>query len=159
MGRTGTQSLTKALQILELNVVHYPNDQETLLHIQTGHFRLPRLETCDGITDTVVVPYYAQFDNLYPDSRFILTAREIESWLRSGCKDHGGASEDPMDPNEMSAMRFNAARFSSGCRTMCTKRASGNAQASVAQSIRSVAFFLPRPVAPAVRRRPARNKD
>ena len=105
MGRTATKSLTKALEILGINVIHYPNDQETLLHIQNGFFKLPILETCDGITDTVAVPYFAQFDKHDPDSKFILTVRELESWLVSSCKDHGGISEDPLDPNAMSELR------------------------------------------------------
>ena len=42
-----------------------------------------RIEEFDAFTDTPVVRFYKQLDKLYPDSKFILTTREIENWLRS----------------------------------------------------------------------------
>jgi hypothetical protein len=41
------------------------------------------LKDFDGITDITVTPFYAQLDKLFPDSKFILTVRDKESWLRS----------------------------------------------------------------------------
>lgn len=106
MGRTATRSLTKALEVLGYNIMHYPSDDDTMLHIQNGYFKLPVLEVCDGLTDTVAVPYYAQFDTLYPGSKFILTVREVESWLKSVRKNHNEESDNPLNRNErMSDMR------------------------------------------------------
>ncbi len=83
LSRTGTKSLTKALNTLGYNILHYPTDEVTLKELTTGHFQLSRLEDVDGITDITVAPYYAQLDKIYPNCRFILTVRDKEGWLRS----------------------------------------------------------------------------
>jgi hypothetical protein len=35
------------------------------------------------MTDVQAVPFYPQFDEEYPDSKFILTVRDIDAWLES----------------------------------------------------------------------------
>lgn len=83
LGRTGTSSLTRALGILRVRTKHYPNDRRTQSDLRSGQYRLSILERYQGVSDNPVAPFFAQFDSAFPDSKFILTVREKESWLRS----------------------------------------------------------------------------
>lgn len=87
LSRTGTQSLTDALQVLGYNVVHYPQDEGTYEALAAGRYNLGILDTYDGVTDITAAPFFAQFDREYPGSKFILTVRDTENWLRS-CETH-----------------------------------------------------------------------
>ncbi|MFJ8473699.1 sulfotransferase family protein [Kitasatospora sp. NPDC094011] len=89
LSRTGTRSLTAALGVLGYDVVHYPADPATYRTLLAGSARFPLLDSRDGITDITVVPYYQDLDAAWPGSRFVLTVREEESWLRS-CRTHWG---------------------------------------------------------------------
>jgi hypothetical protein len=83
LSRTGTKSLTMALNQLNFKVIHYPSDQTILNELESGNYNFSVLKEFDGITDITVAPYYAQLDQLFPDSKFILTVRDKDSWLRS----------------------------------------------------------------------------
>lgn len=83
LSKTGTKSLTKALNILGYNIYHYPIDEVTYKELISGNCNLSILNHCDGITDITVVPYYAQLHRLFPSSKFILTIRDKQSWLKS----------------------------------------------------------------------------
>jgi hypothetical protein len=83
LSRTGTKSLTRALNTLGYVMVHYPTDPLTYLELSSGHYHLTLLDHIDGIADITVAPFYAQLDTLFPDSKFILTVRDKESWLHS----------------------------------------------------------------------------
>lgn len=83
LSRTGTASLNEALRLLGFNVVHYPDDDITYKELAEGRYRLSILSEYDGITDIVAAPFYPQFDEVYPGSKFILTTREEHSWLES----------------------------------------------------------------------------
>lgn len=88
LSRTGTRSLTKALQILGYNVEHYPDDDDTYTELSNGQCDLSILAVLDGLTDIGTVPFYRQFDELYPGSKFILTVRsDTVGWLQS-CENH-----------------------------------------------------------------------
>ena len=87
LSRTGTRTLAAALNLLGIHTKWYPSDQTTFLELVSGKFELTVLQEYDAVTDTPVVPYYPEFDRIYPGSKFILTVREKESWLRS-CKKH-----------------------------------------------------------------------
>ena len=87
LSRTGTRSLTSALQILGLDLVHYPIDEDTYSELANGQYDLSILKHHDGLTDITASPYFAQFDKAYPGSKFILTVREKQSWLKS-CQNH-----------------------------------------------------------------------
>lgn len=73
LSKTGTTSLTIALNILGIRSIHYPP--------------LPQLHELMkkyvGATDTPVGAYFRELDHLYPGSKFILTVRDKESWIRS----------------------------------------------------------------------------
>lgn len=64
-------------------MIHYPNDAVTLKELMTANYNFTVLKDLDGITDITVAPYYAQIDRIFPGSKFILTIREKQSWLRS----------------------------------------------------------------------------
>ncbi|MEO1040248.1 MAG: sulfotransferase family protein [Pseudomonadota bacterium] len=100
LSRTGTRSLTSGLQILGYDTSHYPIDEDTYTELAHGQYDLTILKYYDGITDITTAPYYQQLDKAYPGSKFILTVRDKESWLRS-CRNHWfnrpafKATEDP----------------------------------------------------------------
>jgi len=83
LSRTGTKSLTVALYILGYNIVHYPSDEQTLKDLIDANYNFSILQDYDGISDITVSPYFAQLHKLFPDSKFILTVRNKEDWLRS----------------------------------------------------------------------------
>ena len=83
LSKTGTSTLGNALNILGIKTIHYPYDQKTYDELTKGDYKLSVLEEYQGITDITVSPYYAQLDKIYPESKFILTIREQDSWLRS----------------------------------------------------------------------------
>jgi sulfotransferase family protein len=69
--RTGTTSLNRALELLGYRAVHYPTLSQ-LLH-----------EPLEAATDEPVAVTYKYLDFLYPDSKFILTDRDEDDWIRS----------------------------------------------------------------------------
>lgn len=83
LSRTGTKTLTKALNLLGYDVVHYPIDEVLFHELTGGTYTLSLLNDFDGITDITAAPFYAQFADAYPDSKFILTVRDKKSWLAS----------------------------------------------------------------------------
>lgn len=87
LSKTGTSSLTDALNILGIKSVHYPHDDRTFDELRGGNYNLSILEQYQGIVDIPVAPFYAQLDGLYPKSKFILTTREKNAWLAS-CDTH-----------------------------------------------------------------------
>lgn len=75
LSRTGTSSLTKALQMLGYKAIHYPRLKDI--------FELAK--KYDAMTDTTVCVCFEELDKRFPNSKFILTTRDIKSWLKS-CK-------------------------------------------------------------------------
>jgi len=90
LSKTGTTSLTKALNILEIRSIHFPHDAQTLHELQRGEYRLSILREYQGASDTPVAPFFAQLDQAWPGSKFILTVRDKASWLQSA-EAHWGA--------------------------------------------------------------------
>jgi glycosyltransferase involved in cell wall biosynthesis len=70
IGKTGTTSLTAALNLLGIKTIHLPRSLEEVKYV-------------DGATDLPIAAAYQELDRLYPSSKFILTIRDTESWLRS----------------------------------------------------------------------------
>jgi hypothetical protein len=83
LNKTGTTSLEAALNLLGIRTVHYPFKRATYDELTSGSYRLSIMETFQAAVDTSVAPFYPQLDREYPGSRFILTQRDPESWLRS----------------------------------------------------------------------------
>lgn len=83
LSRTGTKSLTAALQRLGYRIVHFPTDRKTYRDLAGGTCRFSILERYDGITDITCIPYIRCLDTLYAGSKFLLTVRDKKSWLES----------------------------------------------------------------------------
>jgi hypothetical protein len=83
LSRTGTVSLGDALNVLGIKTIHFPSDDRTYDNLRSGTYNLDILTEYQGIVDIPVAPFYAQLDAHYPGSKFILTVRDKESWLRS----------------------------------------------------------------------------
>ena len=87
LSRTGTRSLTAALQMIGFDAVHYPIDEDTFTELAYGQYDLSILKNHDGLTDISAAPFFAQLDAAYPGSKFILTVRDTDTWLKS-CENH-----------------------------------------------------------------------
>ena len=83
LSKTGTTSLAAALNILGIKTIHFPDDETTYHELMSGEYKLSILNEYDGAVDTPIAPYYAQLDTIYPGSKFILTIRDKDLWLRS----------------------------------------------------------------------------
>lgn len=83
LNKTGTTSLGEALNLLGLRTIHYPFDRTTYEELTRGDYDLTLMKSYQGIVDTPVAPFYPQLDRQFPGSKFILTVREPESWLKS----------------------------------------------------------------------------
>jgi len=123
LSRTGTTSLGKALNQLGIKTIHYPHDRVTYDQLAQGEYRLSILEVYQGIVDITVAPFYAQLDDVYPESKFILTVREKTSWLNS-IRNHNLMALEMMDREPQfkeftefisacvyGALKFNESRF------------------------------------------------
>src|SRR5215217_9330431 len=83
LSRTGTVSLAEAMNVLGIKTIHFPCDEQTFEDLRMGNYDLRILEEYQGAVDTPVAPFYAQLDSHYPNSKFILTVRDKQSWLKS----------------------------------------------------------------------------
>lgn len=73
LSRTGTHSLSTALERLGYTSKHFPDP----FHI------MEEAEKYDSLTDTPVIPYMYELDKKYPDAKFILTTRNEDDWITS----------------------------------------------------------------------------
>ena len=83
MPKTGTSSLHTALEILGIKSIHYPHDEKTVRELEAGNYRLSLLDEYDALCDVPIPAIFAQLDECWPDSKFILTVRDQEEWLDS----------------------------------------------------------------------------
>jgi hypothetical protein len=83
LSHTGTQILAHALTRLGFNVIYSPDDEIILQQWMVGNYNFSLLKDFDGITDITVASVYTKIDQLFPNSKFILTVRDQESWLKS----------------------------------------------------------------------------
>lgn len=74
LSKTGTYSLTVALQYLGYTAIHYPTD-------------IKQIEMYDAATDIPVTANFEALDGMFPGSKFIYTVREKQVWLES-CRRH-----------------------------------------------------------------------
>ncbi len=70
LSRTGTTSLTLALEALGLSAVHFPTNMK-------------QVEEHDAATDTSVAASFQFLDSRFPGSKFIYTVRDLPEWLES----------------------------------------------------------------------------
>ena len=74
--RTGTATLNSAFRTLGYNPVHFPWQ---LFPEMEGDL----LEKHNAFTDLPIPLYFRELDARYPGSKFILSIRDVESWLKS----------------------------------------------------------------------------
>jgi hypothetical protein len=77
LSKTCTNSLTAALGGLGLHAMHFIN------HLTVEVLRLEDAFLCDAMTDTPVCIAFETLYHMFPNSKFIYTVRERESWERS----------------------------------------------------------------------------
>lgn len=112
--KTGTNSVTEALNILDVPIRHYPDSDETFNRISQGIFEIPELETHRGISDVMAAAFYQEFYQEYPGSLFILTVRfPEEEWVESARrkmkgvpKGHPSRHAEPQQGKERSLSNF-----------------------------------------------------
>ncbi|MEX0852347.1 MAG: sulfotransferase family protein [Bauldia sp.] len=84
LSKTGTTSLFAALHRLGYRAATYRHLQA--LEVPgwlNGDFSMDYLTLWDAITDLPVATYFHDLDRRYPGSKFVLTCRDIDSWLDS----------------------------------------------------------------------------
>jgi hypothetical protein len=84
LSRTGTTSLTKALEVLGYKTVH--GHADSLLDILLGavsEFDYHCFDDIDAVTDVPTAHFYNEILAAYPDCKAILTVRDADSWFDS----------------------------------------------------------------------------
>ncbi|RMD92913.1 MAG: hypothetical protein D6813_05050, partial [Calditrichaeota bacterium] len=74
--RTGTTSLATALNMLGIKTLQFPKE----LYYNIDH---EIIHQYDGFTDDPITLLYKELDKRHPNSKFIHTIRDEESWLKS----------------------------------------------------------------------------
>lgn len=87
LSRTGTTSLSHALSAMGIPTIHFPpmyrgNKQGGLEFDWKWWFGL-----YDGFADISALYFYRRLDEMFPNTKFLLTKRDLESWLQS-CSVH-----------------------------------------------------------------------
>jgi 3'-phosphoadenosine 5'-phosphosulfate (PAPS) 3'-phosphatase len=85
LSKTGTSSLAQALQSLGFKT----RDNMGATRYTAGDLAsidMATVETHDALTDTPIPSFYRELDARFPGSRFILTVRDREGWLKSCMK-------------------------------------------------------------------------
>jgi len=84
LSKTGTTSLFAALAELGFRAGTFRHLQDLGLEDWfAGKFEKDYLTTYDAVTDLPLAAFYPQLDKRYPESKFILTIRDMDSWLES----------------------------------------------------------------------------
>jgi len=84
LSKTGTTSLAQALGILGYKTKDYPGI-ENYRAGDLSSVDLEVIDAYDALTDTPIPSFYRELDAKYPGSKFILTVRDRDGWLKS-CK-------------------------------------------------------------------------
>jgi 3'-phosphoadenosine 5'-phosphosulfate (PAPS) 3'-phosphatase len=84
LSKTGTTSLARALELLGYKTKDYLGVQDYTPGDLTS-IDLKEIDENDAFTDTPIPSFYRELDIAYPGSKFILTTRDMEGWLKS-CK-------------------------------------------------------------------------
>lgn len=81
LSRTGTASLHSALLTLGYSSIHNP--KLYILRNNELHFYPKAAHYYDTMVDAPVAAFYKNLDDIFCDSKFILTIRDIDEWLNS----------------------------------------------------------------------------
>ncbi|MBN1797229.1 MAG: hypothetical protein JW822_01540 [Spirochaetales bacterium] len=103
--KTATTSLAAALKILGFKTVHgdprsaahFGDQGKTLIKmIKNGNYNLPTLDKYDAFTDNPYFSIWKELDSLFPGSKFILTVRDQDKWIKSCLKFFKGRKIRPL---------------------------------------------------------------
>lgn len=84
LSRTGTTSLTKALQMLGYKTLHGVENRFTdILTGSVSSFDFHCFDDLDAVTDVPSAHFYDEILSAYPDCKAILTVRDADSWFDS----------------------------------------------------------------------------
>ena len=86
LSRTGTKSLDRAFSVLGYRSDHFSTH---LLHLEGGALSLDmrKVAAYDALTDITAALFFRELDEAFPGSKFVLTVRDSDGWLRS-CRNH-----------------------------------------------------------------------
>ncbi len=79
--RTGTTSMIAALRSLGYFGIH--NAPWLLTDVQVGRSHFDLVDEYDAVADNPFPLVFGDLDRSYPDSKFILTVRDVDAWLAS----------------------------------------------------------------------------
>ena len=84
LSKTGTNSLTGALDILGYRAVHWHYTRNVFVYRNGGiEIDYDKFADHDAFADTPIARIYPELDRRFPGSRFILTVRDGARWLES----------------------------------------------------------------------------
>lgn len=84
LSKTGTNSLTSALNMLGYKAVHWHYTKGVFdYHGDDIHIHYEKFTDYDAFADTPIARIYKELDKKYPGSKFILTLRDRSKWLES----------------------------------------------------------------------------
>ena len=84
MHRTATTSLHEALGLLGFDSFHWGEGEAPMIWQEMNRYgRSKTLERFDALSDLPIPLLYKKLDRAYPGSKFILTVRDEDSWVRS----------------------------------------------------------------------------
>src|SRR5690349_17299315 len=87
LSKTGTTSLFAALDVLGFRSGTYRHMRGLgLAEWFDGDFARDYFADFDALTDLPIATWFPQLDQRYPGSKFVLTVRDIGSWLESARK-------------------------------------------------------------------------
>jgi len=95
ISRTGTTSLTEALKLLGIPTIHWSNSMADF-----NRFR--------GATDVTVACRFKELDLIFPNSLFIYTERNFETWLKSVVAHYLPFANSTAIPDPTQAIRLEA---------------------------------------------------
>lgn len=82
LSKTGTTSLARALEILGYKTRDYIGISKYIAG-DLSCIDLQEIGAHDAFTDTPIPSFYRELDAKYPNSKFILTTRNMDAWLKS----------------------------------------------------------------------------
>jgi hypothetical protein len=86
LSRTGTKSLDRALSMLGYRSDHF-STHLLRLDDDTLSLDMHNVELYDALTDITASLFFRELDDAFPGSKFVLTMRDPDEWLRS-CRRH-----------------------------------------------------------------------
>ena len=85
--KTGTTSLFAACDLLGYRAGTYRHMRRLGLEEWfRGNLRAGQLAPYDALTDLPIPIFYPQLDEAFPESRFVLTVRDVDAWLDSAAR-------------------------------------------------------------------------